>query len=718
MRNLSLSVFIIFFITLLFSSLSKAGNLYTESKSKTELVDMFMGVQGFSNCVIGPQLPHGSVNPSPQTPNGHHDGYDPKESIRGFGQLHVSGTGWGRYGQIFISPQIGFNANEEGHDSPKSGEVATPYYYSVNLLRYGIKVEITPTHNCSLYRLTFPKSDNANILLDIAHNIPQHIVPIVKGKFIGGDVAYDKGTNTIKGWGEYKGGFGSEEPYKVFFVAKLDVKLKDVVITNNDSNALYARLQLPDNITTINLNFGISMRSIENAQRFLNSEVGSLPFDKVKANAKIKWDKVLSTINVKGGSVAERRLFYTTLYHSFLMPRDRTGDNPNWESDMPHFDDHYCVWDTWRTKFPLMTLLNQSFVSKNINSFIDRFIHDGKCTPTYTSSLEWDWKQGGDDVDNIIADAFVKNVKGFDRTKAYELVKWDAFNARNKSYLKYGWQPEAGERMSCSNTMEFAYNDFCGAEVAKAMDDLKTADLLNERSGNWVKLFNPELESFGFKGFVSPRTESNEWKTIDPSNRYGSWVEYFYEGNSWVYSLFTPHQFGKLIDMCGGKDKMIERLSYGFDQNLIELDNEPGFLSPFIFSHCDRPDLTAKYVDKIRSYRFSLEKGYPENEDSGAMGSWYVFTTIGFFPNAGQDFYYLLPPVFPEIVLTMENGKIIKIKTIKSSPNAKYIESVTMNGKALDRSWIRHAEIANGAELIFKLTEKTNKWIINQIPTK
>jgi len=172
------------------------------------------------------------------------------------------------------------------------------------------------------------------------------------------------------------------------------------------------------------------MRSIENAQQFLNVEVGSLSFDKVKANAKIKWDKVLSTINVKGGSVSEQRLFYTTLYHSFLMPRDRTGDNPNWESDMPHFDDHYCVWDTWRTKFPLMVLLNESFVSKNINSFIDRFTHDGKCTPTYTSSLEWDWKQGGDDVDNIIADAFVKNVKGFDRSKAYELIKWDAFNAR------------------------------------------------------------------------------------------------------------------------------------------------------------------------------------------------------------------------------------------------------------------------------------------------
>ena len=124
---------------------------------------------------------------------------------------------------------------------------------------------------------------------------------------------------------------------------------------------------------------------------------------------------------------------------------------------------------------------------------------------------------------------------------------------------------------------------------------------------------------------------------------------------------------------------MVNRLSYGFENDLIELDNEPGFLSPFIFSHCDRPDMAAKYVDFIRTNHFSLAKGYPDNEDSGAMGSWYIFTSIGFFPNAGQDYYYLLPPAFPEVTLTMENGKKIEVKTIKSSPDAKYIQSVVLN---------------------------------------
>ena len=169
------------------------------------------------------------------------------------------------------------------------------------------------------------------------------------------------------------------------------------------------------------------------------------------------------------------------MYHSYVMPRDRTGDNPHWESAQPHFDDHYCVWDTWRTKFPLMILLDESYVGRVISSFIDRYEHNGKCRPTFTSSLEWDWKQGGDDVDNIIADAFVKGVGGFDKSKAYALLKSDAFQQRSPAYRHYGWEPEPAERMSCSYTMEYAYNDFCVATVAGLMGDSLVKEQLLER---------------------------------------------------------------------------------------------------------------------------------------------------------------------------------------------------------------------------------------------
>lgn len=710
------SVTILSILAILTVGFSCTRNGKTEMpESKVKFVDMFMGVQGFSNCVIGPQLPHGSINPSPQTPNGHHDGYDPNEPIRGFGQLHISGIGWGRYGQIFISPQIGFNADEDGHDSPKSEEAATPYYYTVQLDRYDIKVEVTPTHNCAFYRFTFPEKDSANILLDIAHNIPQHIVPFVKGKFLGGKINYDKKEKMFTGWGEYVGGFGNDkEPYKVFYGILLDIEPQDVAIVDKKEDALYAQIALPQNPGMVQMKVGISMKSIENASEFLKEELAENTFEAIKDKALQKWESVFASIDVKGGEEDEKRIFYTAMYHAFVMPRDRSGDNPHREGNEPHIDDHQCVWDTWRTKYPLMILINESFVTKTINSFIDRFAFQGVVRPTYTSSQVWDWKQGGDDVDNIIADAFVKDVQGFDKQKAYELIKFNAFKERDKDFIRLGWVPEPAERMSCSYTMEYAYNDFCGAQVARIMNDDGIADSLLKRSAKWQNIFNPNSESHGFKGFVAPRKENGEWIKIDPAQRYGSWVEYFYEGNSWVYTLFAPHQFEKLVDLCGGKEEMIKRLSYGFDNDLIELDNEPGFLSPFIFHYCDRPDLTAKYVRKIRKEHFSLTGGYPENEDSGAMGAWYIFTSIGFFPNAGQDIYYLLPPAFDEVVLTMENGNKIQIKTERSVPEAKYIESVSINGKELNNTFIRHADIAAGAIIVYKLTDKENSLTLNK----
>ena len=171
----------------------------------------------------------------------------------------------------------------------------------------------------------------------------------------------------------------------------------------------------------VHLNVGISLKSIDNASRYLSEEITDDGFNAIKEKAKTAWDNTLSSILIKGGNESEERLFYTTLYHSFVMPRDRTGDNPHWDSTAAHMDDHYCIWDTWRTKYPLMILLRESYVAQTVNSFIDRFAYNGVCNPTFTSSLDWISKQGGDDVDNVIADAIVKNVKGFDYEKAYAL---------------------------------------------------------------------------------------------------------------------------------------------------------------------------------------------------------------------------------------------------------------------------------------------------------
>lgn len=675
--------------------------------SPADMVEMFMGVRGNSNCVIGPQVPHGSVNPSPQTPNGGQNGYDENDMIRGFGQLHVSGIGWSRYGQIFLSPQTGFSARETGHDSSKSGEVAKPYYYKVHLDRYGIDAEMAPTRHAVAYRFTYPEDRrDRTLLVDMRHSIPQHIVPIVRGTFNGGELSWDPAASVLSGWGEYAGGFGSEKPYRVYFSMHIDDPGCKVKIVNRGSKELYARIDLSKRV--VNAGIGVSLRSTDRAGKYRYLELENKNVDRVAELAREEWNRALNRIDVEGGD-ADRRLFYTALYHSLVMPRDRSGDNPHWQGT-DHIDDHYCVWDTWRTAYPLLTLIEESFVAKTVNSFIDRMANDGKCTPTYTASMEWDNKQGGDDVDNIIADAIIKNVKGFDRRKAYGVMLANARKARCPEYLEKGIVTGRDRMMSCSYTMEYAYNDDCLARVAALMGDDATAAEMSVRSRRWENIFDPSLQSHGFKGFIAPLDSDGTRIAIDPAHPYGSWVEYFYEGNSWTYTLFTPAQVERLIQLCGGKSEMLRRLRYGFDNGLVDIANEPGFLAPFIFSHCDRPDLTAEYVDNIRRRSFSVAKGYPDNEDSGAMGSWYVFTSIGLFPNAGQDYYYLLPPAFPRVSLTMENGKKIVVKAIRRTPEARYIASVTLNGKRLNRSWIRHDEIAQGAVIEYELTDNPNEW--------
>ena len=667
-----------------------------------DLVNLYMGVQGNSNCVIGPQMPHGSVNPGPQTVNGGQGGYKQNQPVRGFAQLHVSGSGWTRYGQIFLSPQMGFNALEDGHDSMISEEIARPYYYKAKLDRYNILAELSPSFHSIIYRFTYLSNGEKTLLLDMKHNIAQHIATEVRGTFSGGEIK-QIAPGVLVGWGEYAGGFGSKAPYKVYFVLQLDNECEEIAVVDKGVEALYAKVLFKNETRQTLVRVGISMKSVENALNYLEKEVGNKSLEQVCATCEDTWNDMLQRIRIKGGTEEAQQLFYTTFYHSLVMPHDRTGDNPRWESDMPHIDDHYCVWDTWRTTYPLLNLINQSFVVKTINSFIDRYEHDGMCTATFTSSMEWPENQGGDDVDNIIADAFMCDVQGFDRQRAYNLVLNNALNMRDKQYQKKGWISGAHEMMSCSYTLEYAYNDYCVAEIAKMMGDESNHKYLSERSLGWKNLFNPNLESHGFKGFIGPKDNDGNWISIDPAHRYGSWVEYFYEDNSWAYTLFTPGHVDELIKLCGGKEAMTNRLQYGFENKLLGLNNEPEFLAPYLFVHCGHPEMAANYVSRLRDSLYSLKDGYPDNEDSGAMGAWYVFSSIGLFPHAGQGFYYLIPPKFDDISLSMENGKALRIVTVKSDEGAKLIDHVTLNGVRLDSYTVSYKDIKNGAELIFYL---------------
>jgi len=220
-----------------------------------------------------------------------------------------------------------------------------------------------------------------------------------------------------------------------------------------------------------------------------------------------------------------------------------------------------------------------------------------------------------------------------------------------------------------------------------------------------MNLWNPEAESDGFKGFIMPKKLNGSFVKIDAKAYPGSWKDYFYEGSSWTYSYFMPHQFEKLVELSGGKEQFGKKLQYGFENRLIDYGNEPAFLAVQSFHYGGRSDLASFYVRKLMKDRFN-EKGYSGNDDSGAMSSWYMFSAMGFFPNAGQDIYYLTGSSFTKVTMQLGNHKTITISAPNASSSNIYVKSVTINGKKWDKPWFSHKEIQNGAEIVFDMSDQ------------
>jgi len=728
---------LVLLLLILSVSVDVFGQLVT---NPVDYIDVRVGVTGNTGaCVIGPQLPYGSINPSPQTPNGGHDGYDPTQPIRGFGQLHASGTGWGKYGMIFLSPQIGLAVGETTHDSPKSNEVTFPYEYGVTLTKYNIRTEVTPSYHSALYKFTFPVTSDGNLLLDISHNIPQDISGIVPSRIVDVKVNIDTLNNTIRGYGTYYGGFGPGN-YTVYFFARMD---KKPVLYGTWKNGVIQPKDTVENLTTLNDRIGaylkysttanevvkmkiaVSFKSVAQAQKWVDTEIPDWDYDALRAKGKDAWNKEMSKILIEEPNYNRKIMFYSALYHTMVEPRDRTNDMVGFPVDAPVWDDYYAGWDIWRTAFPLMTLINQDKVKGNVNSFVERLKVNKRVMDTYIAGNDMLAEQGGNDVDNIIADAYVKGVSGVDWEAAYNVLKNNADNERlgfqslnpnplsvvtdtvQASYKKRGWIP-AGT-MSSSKSLEYSYNDFCVAQVAKGLGKTADYNTYYNRSLKWENLWNPNATSYGFKGFIVPKNTDGSFVDIDLTYYWGSWHEYFYEGTAWDYSCFIPHQFDKMVYLSGGPEMYAHRLDSAFQKSLINYGNEPSFLSPSTFNYAKRQDLMSYWVRKVMS-TFNATTGYPGNEDGGAMSSWYIFSALGFFPNAGQDIYYINGPLYAKSVITLANDKTITIEAENAGIIYPYVQSCTINGVSWNKTWFRHSDIKNGATIHFVMGQKPSDW--------
>jgi len=713
----------------------------TSGSGLVQYIDTKIGVIGtrVSHCVLGPQMPFGCINPSPQSSKGSTPGYNPKMPTRGFGQLQVSGTGGaGRYGHFLISPQIGIAVGEEDHDSPAKNEETKAYYFKAILERYGVITEISPTKHSAIYRFTFPKSDSASIVIDASQSISKDIIGARNVMILENNIQINKQKGTIRGMIYTKGGWGCISPYKFYFVAAFNKPVTEAGVWKNDSllrNENVVKRDTQDELaeqrigtfcrfkTTkgeqVVMKVAISLASYENAEKYLQSEIPDWEFERVKIAGMKTWEKQLKKIQIETSSEEQKKLFYTAMYHTMVMPRDCSGDNPYWISDKPFWDDQYAVWDTWRTLYPLQALINPDMVRDNILSFIDRLKHNGMVRDAFISGTEGGADQGGNNVDNIIADAYVKGIKGIDWNEAYGVMKYNANHERMGGglklvagynpdiYRKQGWIPNGD--ISSSSTLEYAYNDYCAATVAKGLNKADDYKEYLKRSNGWINLWDENAESKGYKGFIGAKDWNNKFVVFDPAFEAKSWEGPFYEGTSWIYSYFVPHNIEKLISLMGGKEKFVERLDFALKNNLINYGNEPSFLALRLFNHIGRPDLTSYWVHYALKKNFDLT-GCFGNEDSGAMSSWYIFSALGFFPNAGQDIYYLNAPLYPKAVITLGNGKKLTILAVNASEKNIYIKSCKINGKTWKNSIFRHQNIANGGTIELVLSDKPTEW--------
>jgi len=699
----------------------------------TRNVDPFIGVDWGGNTFIGSTIPFGmvKVGPDMETFDGRRSGfgYSSHGLILGFSHLHLSGA-QGKYGNILVAPVTG-TLNTEDIKSPRTNEIAQVGYYAATLSRYNVRAELTSSRRVGFHRYTFLKGGNAHLTVNLASALG-----LGTGResqnFLGAE-AHVLSNREVQGVARFRGGWNMGGEYRVFFSMLLDEPATTVQTWNGslltaDHSAVVTEdkpIGATFNLNTtagqvVQVKVGISFISADQARQNIQSEIPAWDFEAVRRANNILWNAELGKLQLKGETDKQRRQLYTALYHTMMMPVDRTDENPLWQSSEPYYDDYYAIWDTYRTSSPLLAMISPERERDIIRSLIDIYRHTGYM-PDARSGNDNGRTQGGSNANVVVADAYMKGITGIDYRAALQAMIHDAEvppqNAQKegrgglKDYNERGFISTADER-SGSRIVEYSYDDFAIAEVACGLGEKAQAARALARTHNFENLWDPEMAVLGFKGFLRPKNPDGTWAAPYLVVR-GTWPDFMYEGDIWTYSLYAPQDMKRLIKIAGGDKLFNARLDFIFSRGHFDIANEPGFLMPLLYNYSLRPDKSADIVHLLLEKAFSdTRAGIPGNDDSGAMSSWLLFQTLGIFPVAGQDIYLISSPSVPDASLSLGNGKRLRIVATGLDPNGlnRYVQSAILNGKPLDTSWFRHAQIKEGGTLMLTLGSAPSKW--------
>lgn len=732
----------------------QADELAIQKEPYAGYVDPRIGSEGLGRVVIGPAYPFGMVRPSPDCTVEPNSGWLPMPvPVNGFAQVHVSGTGGGpKYGNILVMP-FGKGMDKTSHIDERKAETVKLGYYATTFRRTGIKAEVTAARRASFYRFTWPADSVQSLAIDAGFFLGEQPVPDAREaqQFVGSEIRVVS-DHAVEGYSRIRGGWNNGRAYTVYFHAETDRPFREILTWKGDSisNAAEqydsgektgALLRFAEGGPVVNLKVGISFVSELKAKENCREDIPGWSFSDVRKGLEYAWEKLLHKVEIPEDTpLRQKRMFYTALYHTMLMPSDRTGDNPLWTDKEPYYDDFYAIWDTYRTSLPLITLLTPERETSIVRSLINIYKRDGYMPDARSGNCNGR-TQGGSNAEIVIADACAKQLTGIDYELGLKAMLKDATvppggneEAEGRGglepYLRLGYIPYGIPRAG-NRTVEYSTCDYAIAQVAKALGHEDIYRHYLKQSGNWKNLWRADYTWDGVKGFIMPRNEKGEWlddvpfghSTLQhPTFRYTPvtfegpwytpwWDTFFYEGTSWEYSICIPHAIPEVIKACGGNRAFEARLDKFFDKNYFNVNNEPSFIAPCLYHWLGKPWRSSDRIHEIVKRHYSdTPAGLPGNDDSGAMSSWLAFHFMGLYPNAGEDYYLINTPFLKETVLKPADGITFTIKAEGLSDKRRYITDAYLNGKPYPYSTLRHSAIVKGGTLVLKMGTKPGNW--------
>lgn len=726
------------------------GQNVFDPNSPEDLVNTLMGTDSSPDLSAGNTypavaLPWGMNFWMPQTGkmgDGWAYTYD-SNKIKGLKQTHQPSPWINDYGQFSIMPVTGklrFTEDARASWFSHKTEVARPYYYSVYLAEHDVKAEITPTERAAVFRFTFPQSDSSYVVVDA---------------FDGGSyVKIIPSENKIVGYTTKNSG-GVPDNFRNYFVIKFD---KNFTVSASWSGDKLNVGEFEKTGKHVGAVIGFKTRKGESvvarvASSFISAEqaeinlqeIGAADFNTVKEKAKSIWNKELSRIKVDGGTEAQMRTFYSCLYRVMLFPRkfyelDATGAvmhySPYNGKVLPGymFTDN-GFWDTFRAVFPFFNLMYPSLNSKIMEGLVNTYRESG-WLPEWASPGHRDCMIGSNSA-SIIADAWLKGVRGYDINVLYEAMVKNSANAGPLSsvgrkgvdyYNKLGYIPyDVNINENVARTLEYAYADFAIYELARALNrPKKEIDLYAKRCQNYRNVFDPQSK------LMRGRRSNGTFQS--PFNPF-KWGDAFTEGNSWHYTWSVFHDIKGLSGLMGGKTEFVKMLDsvfvvppvyddsyYGFviheirEMEIMGMGNYAHGNQPiqhmiYLYNYAGQPWKTQFWVREVMDKLYNPQAdGYCGDEDNGQTSAWYVFSALGFYPVCpGTDQYVIGAPLFKKAILTLENGKSITIDAPRNDAASRYVNKITVNGNEHNFNWFSHKTITDGCTINFDMTASPNK---------